>query len=150
MKTMNKMQEQVAEFHKLFKVPIKEQIGLPSKDRLELRAKLIEEEAKETCDALRSGDMIEAIDGVCDVLYVVFGTALELGIDLELFFDEVQRSNMSKLWKKEEVESITEKYNFIPEQVGANEYIVRNLAGKIIKSPSYSAADIDGVLSSLC
>lgn len=63
----------------------------------EFRAKLIEEEAKETCDAIRAGDLVEAIDGLCDLLYVVYGAAVTFGVDLEPFFDEVHRTNLNKV-----------------------------------------------------
>lgn len=65
--------------------------------RPELRAKLIEEEAAETVAAIRRGDLVEAIDGICDLLCVTYGTVLEFGIDLKPYWDEVHRSNMAKL-----------------------------------------------------
>lgn len=63
----------------------------------ELRAKLIEEEARETADALRAGDLVETVDGLCDLLYVVLGAADVCGVPLGRFFDEVHRSNLLKL-----------------------------------------------------
>lgn len=68
----------------------------PDIRRPELRASLIEEEAEETVWAIRNGDLIGAIDGMCDLLCVVYGTACEFGIDLAPFWDEVHRSNMAK------------------------------------------------------
>ena len=68
----------------------------PAIRRPELRAALIEEEARETCDAILRGDLVEAIDGMCDVAYVICGTAVEFGIDLAPFFAEVHRTNMEK------------------------------------------------------
>jgi predicted HAD superfamily Cof-like phosphohydrolase len=91
----NRMQQQVEEFHTKFDQPIHRWPIMPL-DRTEFRATLIDEEAKETSDALRDGDMVKAVDGMCDLLYVVFGTAVEMGIDLQLFFDEVHRTNMLK------------------------------------------------------
>lgn len=90
---MNKMQEQVEAFHRKFDhvIGTSPQISRPN-----LRVKLIRSEAKETCDAIEAGDLVEAIDGICDLLYVAIGTAVEFGIDLEPFFDEVHRSNMAK------------------------------------------------------
>ena len=90
------MQEQVMEFHKEFNAPVQDMAKPQFPDRFELRADLIQEEANETVKALREGNFIETIDGLCDTLYVVFGTAVEMGIDLEAFFDEVHASNMSK------------------------------------------------------
>ena len=65
-------------------------------DERELRRKLIVEEAMETCQAIESSNLIEIADGLADLLYVVFGTALSYGIPMETIFAEVHRSNMSK------------------------------------------------------
>lgn len=64
--------------------------------RPELRAALIREEAEETVAAILRGDIVEAIDGMCDLLCVTYGTAEELGVDLAPFWAEVHRSNMAK------------------------------------------------------
>lgn len=95
---MNRMQEQVEDFHRKFCQPLVSESNRngPRIRRPELRASLIREEAKETCDAIEEGDLIGAIDGLCDLIYVALGTASEFGIDLEPFFDEVHRSNMAK------------------------------------------------------
>lgn len=90
---MNRMQQQVEEFHRA----LGQYIGTePAIVHPELRVKLIREEAKETCDAIEEGDLVGAIDGVCDLIYVALGTAVEFGLDLEPIFDEVHRSNMAK------------------------------------------------------
>src|SRR4051794_15687864 len=68
----------------------------PEIRRPELRAALIEEEAAETVAAIRAGDLVEAVDGMCDLLCVVYGTAAEFGLDLAPFWDEVHRTNMAK------------------------------------------------------
>lgn len=91
---MHDAQLDVVEFHRVV-------VGIPDSPvpqirRPELRAALIEEEATETVEAIRRGDLIEAIDGMCDLLAVVYGTAAEFGIDLEPFWDEVHRTNMEK------------------------------------------------------
>ncbi len=91
---MNKMQEQVKEFH----IAVEQDYGgTPALRQPDLRANLIEEEARETVEAIRRGDLTEAIDGLCDLLYVVFGTAVAFGIDAQYFFDEVHKTNMEKL-----------------------------------------------------
>lgn len=90
---MNRMQQQVEEFHREFGHPIG---TTPAISRPELRVKLITEEAKETTDAIEAGDLVGVADGICDLLYVAIGTAVEFGIDLEPFFDEVHRANMTK------------------------------------------------------
>ncbi len=87
------VQQDVAEFHRALDIPVGDS---PAIRRPELRAALIEEEAKETCKALLEGDLVEAIDGMCDVLCVVYGTAVEMGVDLSKFWDAVHASNMEK------------------------------------------------------
>lgn len=62
-----------------------------------LRASLIEEEAKEFAQAVDNKNYLEVIDAICDLLYVTYGAAIALGIDIDPFFAEVHRSNMSKL-----------------------------------------------------
>lgn len=62
-----------------------------------LRSALITEEAEEFQAAVERQDWPEVIDAMCDLLYVVYGAANALGVDLDPFFAEVHRSNMSKL-----------------------------------------------------
>lgn len=112
----NEMQRQVEEFHAKFGHPIG---TTPTFSRPELRARLIVEEAIETAvgllgssatiDLLRKElfelgvkapkqpDIVEAADGMCDLLYVTFGSGAEMGIDLQAVFDEVHASNMAKV-----------------------------------------------------
>ncbi len=114
---MTKMQRQVEEFHRRLGQPIGS--GPPHFSREELRAKLILEEAIETAVGLVGSmrmdvllgqlrrehafkdpsiqNMPDAIDGLCDLLYVAFGAAVEMGVDLEPFFDEVHKTNLAKL-----------------------------------------------------
>ena len=93
---MNRMQSQVEAFHAKFGQRVMADSPTPGIHRPLLRVSLIEEEAQETCDAIEAGDLVGAIDGLCDLIYVALGTAIEFGIDLEPFFDEVHRSNMAK------------------------------------------------------
>lgn len=88
------VQRDVEDFHRVV-------VGVPDGEtpavrRPGLRAELIREEAKETVDAIEAGDLVGAIDGMCDVLCVVYGTAAEFGINLAPFWDEVHRTNMAK------------------------------------------------------
>jgi predicted HAD superfamily Cof-like phosphohydrolase len=92
---MTKEQEMVAAFHREF--------GLVAPDHLdtehypgELRIRLIEEEASEFAEAVRAGDVPEMVDALCDLLYVTYGAAVALGVDLEPFFAEVHGANMAK------------------------------------------------------
>ena len=88
------VQRDVEDFHRVV-------VGIPDGDtpairRPQLRAELIREEAEETVWAIENGDLIGAIDGMCDLLCVVYGTAAEWGINLAPFWDEVHRTNMAK------------------------------------------------------
>lgn len=96
--------EMVKEFHKAFlkndpETPIditKETPELLS--MVKLRKNLIEEEYNEVMYELTEVDSIEHIaKELVDLLYVVYGTGSEFGIDLDKCFAEVHRSNMSKL-----------------------------------------------------
>ena len=93
---MNRMQKQVEEFHVgmgLEWASTPELLDMRSKGR---RLALMTEELGELKTALLKNDMIGTIDGLCDLLYVVYGTAVEMGVDLEPFFDEIHASNMTK------------------------------------------------------
>jgi len=62
----------------------------------QFRANLIREEARETVEAIEANDLVGAIDGMCDVLCVIYGTAVAFGVDLAPFWEEVHRTNMAK------------------------------------------------------
>jgi len=78
-----------------------------SKELLEFRMKLIYEEVQELADAaLRlEGDLDQGeqyvmlqdfLQEMCDVVYVIKGTALSFGMDFDKAFDLVHQANMSK------------------------------------------------------
>ena len=94
---MNKMQQQVREFHIEMDLWYKDFPWMLDIEAKKRRVALIAEELAELKSALLVNDMIEAVDAVADLLYVVFGIAVELGVDIEPFFDEVHRSNMTKV-----------------------------------------------------
>jgi predicted HAD superfamily Cof-like phosphohydrolase len=89
-------QRQVAQFHALVSTqadpPTLRREGFPG----ELRCALIEEEAREFREAAEAKDPVEMVDALCDLLYVVYGAACQLGVDLDPFFQEVHRTNMAK------------------------------------------------------
>lgn len=87
------MQRMVQVFHEV----MEQTVGRTPEIRdADLRCTLIEEEVSETLTAIRNGDMVGAIDGMCDALYVIFGTAVAFGVDLQPYFEEVQRTNLLK------------------------------------------------------
>ena len=63
----------------------------------DLRSRLILEEANEFVTAADEHDSVAMIDALCDILYVTYGAANAMGIDLDPFFFEVHRANMDKL-----------------------------------------------------
>ncbi len=92
---MNNWQNKVKEFHEKF--GLENHLGdLPSIRSAELRKKLIEEECNETLKAIKNNDLVETVDGLCDLIYVCLGAAVTFGIDLDPFFDLVHESNMKK------------------------------------------------------
>ena len=60
------------------------------------RAELMVEELSEVIDGLIKCDELLLIDGLCDLLYVTFGTGVAFDLPLPEGFDEVQKSNMTK------------------------------------------------------
>lgn len=113
----------VAQFHKATGVPVLEEPQWPSEARIELRTRLDMEEHHEYYDALAARDLVEFADAITDRIYILIGTALEHGIPLDLCWDEVQRSNMTK------VDPVTGKANVRED-------------GKILKPPSFSPANL--------
>lgn len=67
-----------------------------------LRYKLMREENEEYLDAAREGDLVEIADALGDQLYILCGTLLTHGLQNKIteVFEEIQRSNMSKLDKE--------------------------------------------------
>jgi predicted HAD superfamily Cof-like phosphohydrolase len=118
---MHPVQRDVSEFHRVVVGMIDPRT--PAIRRPQLRAELIREEAWETVDAIEAGDLIGAIDGMCDLLYVVYGAALEFGVDLEPFWQEVHRTNMAKAGGPVRAD------------------------GKRLKPPGWTPPDIAGVLA---
>merc|ERR1719174_2582021 len=69
---------------------------------VDLRLKLIKEEVQELADAMKEKDMVETIDALGDILYVVYGAGGAFGINLDQAFDLIHKSNMTKLCKTED------------------------------------------------
>lgn len=145
----------VAEFHRLFKLPDVESAKIPSKERIELRISLLEEELKELKTAINENDLVEVADAFADIQYVLSGAILEFGMGSKFkdIFDEVQRSNMSKTCKNMDEALKTQEY--YKENRGVESYIeksgdeflvYREGDGKVLKSVNYSAADLESIL----
>lgn len=119
---------QVKQFHEKFGIPILESPTIPA-DRIRLRHDILQEEVNELLSACENGDLNKVADGLIDCLYVLLGTSLEFGLHhkLELLFDEVHRSNMSKL--------------------DENGNVVKREDGKILKSKLFSPPNIETILT---
>jgi predicted HAD superfamily Cof-like phosphohydrolase len=169
---MNNEQKLVSDWMQKFGQECKEKPGLPDLGVRILRAKLILEEAFETINALgflvadkhdceiRLNDAgfiptgfpnLEAIaDGCADLRVVTIGTEVACGIDGEATFNEVMRSNESKLWTHDEIHSEDFMEGYSSEWVDSpveREYVVKDKDGKVIKSPSYSPANLTPILN---
>lgn len=89
----------VAEFHEVFKIGNANEIKLIDEKDYTLRYNLIKEENEEYLEACKNGDLVEIADALGDQLYILFGTILKHGLQhkIEEVYDEIHRSNMSKL-----------------------------------------------------
>ena len=88
----------VAEFHTAFNLPMRLVPSTEIDNALaRLRVALLEEEVGEFVAASEKGDLVGIADALADIVYVIYGTALTYGIDLDSVLREVHRSNMSKL-----------------------------------------------------
>lgn len=126
-----KIVEKVKEFHEAFLIKNEESpIGVISEADYTLRHRLLQEENDEYLEACKNGDLTEIADAIGDKLYILCGTILKHGLQykIEEVFNEIHRSNMSKL-----------DDNGKP--------IVRE-DGKILKSNQYFRPDIYSVLTS--
>jgi predicted HAD superfamily Cof-like phosphohydrolase len=109
---MNKIQEQVLEFHKVFGAHIETKPTIPPFEVRTSRLRLIFEEFKELCNAFGVGtdlpdmfevitdgecDLVKAADGLGDLSYVIHGGAINCGIDLDPITNEIHNSNMTKI-----------------------------------------------------
>lgn len=93
---MRVAQEKVAAFHDKHGFANPEKPEMLTVDAGRVRLKLILEEANEYFDAIAECDLVRVADAIADMAYVVLGTAVAHGIDLQPLFDEVHRSNMTK------------------------------------------------------
>ena len=107
----------VKKFMETFGQEVKTKPEFPSDKTVKLRYDLIKEELDEFQEALNDKSLKEVADSLTDILYVTYGAGHAFGIDLDKCFDEVQRSNMSKL--------------------GADGKPIYNEHGKVMKGPNY-------------
>ena len=97
---MKKQLDQVLEFHEKFDCHIeKDPTAGRSREVTDVRARLMQEELSEYREAVADGDLVRVADALSDLMYVLLGTYIAHGLhtQAEALFDEVHRSNMSKL-----------------------------------------------------
>ena len=137
----------VRRFHHLYGLPVRTDGPSLDRESLDMRMSLIAEEFAELVEAVYGAsargeieaayaravaaddgtrDTVAAADALADLVYVIYGMALETGIDLAAVLAEVQRSNMSKL--------------------GADGKPIYREDGKVLKGPGYFAPDVAEVL----
>ena len=119
----------VKEFNEAFKIKYsKNQKADLDESTIELRYRLMQEENDEYLEAARKKDLVEIADALGDKLYILCGTILAHGLQDKIVevFDEIQRSNMSKL--------------------SADGKPVIRVDGKILKGPNYFKPNIKSIL----
>ena len=106
---------------------VKEKAEFPENKIVRLRIDLIEEELNELKEAIKNKDIVEVADALTDILYVKYGSGHSFGVNLDECFDEVQRSNMSKL--------------------GEDGKPIYNDSGKVMKGPNYFAPNLKKIVN---
>jgi len=114
----------VLDWHERFGVHVRTTPGTVAPKTRDLRIALIKEELGELEEAGHKQDLTKIADAIADLLYVVYGTAVSYGIDIEPVFLEVHRSNMSK----------------------GDPEIVRASNGKILKSRNWTPPNLEPLL----
>lgn len=126
---MKKYTDAVHEFHSAFKLGIKnEPTADLGKAKNLLRFNLMKEENEEYLEAANANDLVEVADALGDMLYILAGTIIEHGMQYKIaeVFDEIQRSNMSKL--------------------GEDGHPIFREDGKVLKGPNYFKPNIGSIL----
>ena len=114
--------EKVGFFMETFGQEVKTKPSLSSKKINSLRLSLINEELEELKKAMSENNILEVADALTDILYVTYGAGHAFGINLDKCFEEVQKSNMSKL--------------------GDDGKPIYDEKGKVMKGPKYFKPDL--------
>jgi predicted HAD superfamily Cof-like phosphohydrolase len=119
----------VQDFHQAFGLGIRHAPTAKLNPKtLQLRYDLMKEENEEYLEAALKNDLVEVADALGDMLYILCGTIIEHGMQhkIEEVFEEIQRSNMSKL--------------------GEDGKPIYREDGKVLKGPNYFKPDIAAIL----
>lgn len=129
---MQKQINSVKEFHTAFGIGYSENpIGNLGETKNTLRYHLMKEENEEYLEAVKNNDLVEIADALGDMMYILCGTIIEHGLQdkIEAVFDEIQRSNMSKL--------------------GEGGQPIYREDGKVMKGPNYFKPDFSKILAEI-
>lgn len=127
---MKKQLAAVHEFHTAFGLEVNATPIAELSDAVKmLRYNLMKEENEEYLDAVQNNDIVEIADALGDMLYILCGTIISHGLQhkIEEVFDEIQRSNMSKL--------------------GHDGKPIYREDGKVMKGPNYFKPDFTTILN---
>jgi predicted HAD superfamily Cof-like phosphohydrolase len=119
----------VKDFHTAFGLGVSTEMkGSLGEQKNLLRFNLMKEENEEYLEAVQNNDLVEIADALGDMLYILCGTILEHGLQLKIedVFNEIQRSNMSKL--------------------GEDEKPIYREDGKVMKGPNYFKPNIESII----
>ena len=126
---MQKQLNAVKLFHETYGLGVSEEMKADLGTlKNELRYNLMKEENEEYLEAVQNNDIVEIADALGDMLYILCGTILEHGLQhkIEEVFDEIQRSNMSKL--------------------GEDGKPIYREDGKVMKGPNYFKPNFEKIL----
>lgn len=126
---MQKQLDAVKLFHTTYGLGVSENMKADlGTQKNNLRFELMKEENEEYLEAVRNNDIVEIADALGDMLYILCGTILEHGLQhkIEAVFDEIQRSNMSKL--------------------GEDGKPIYREDGKVMKGPNYFKPNFEAIL----
>lgn len=126
---MQKQLKAVRIFHETYGLGVSEEMKADlGALKNELRYNLMKEENEEYLESVQNNDIVEIADALGDMLYILCGTILEHGLQhkIEEVFDEIQRSNMSKL--------------------GEDGKPIYREDGKVMKGPNYFKPNFEKIL----
>lgn len=126
---MQKQLKAVQLFHETYGLGVSNELkACLGNQKNELRYNLMKEENEEYLEAVQNNDIVEIADALGDMLYILCGTILEHGLQhkIEAVFDEIQRSNMSKL--------------------GEDGKPIYREDGKVMKGPNYFKPNFEDIL----
>jgi predicted HAD superfamily Cof-like phosphohydrolase len=93
---MNRIQEQVRDFHRACNLPRPDFLEVDWKE-IQFRISLVVEELEEMEPALANRDLASVIDCYVDMMYFMIGSFVSLGLPFEPFWEEAHRANMEKV-----------------------------------------------------